>query len=485
MKNQWLALDASTSPRKQARQVRRAWERALAGQREVAEPHAGIRDPIADSWRRSLGAGLDPGGWSAPQESDAAETRERWLEHPLSAIADAIAEELGPASADAKSLLVVSDANGLLLNVQGTGQLKARAGEDMGFVEGSRWAEEVAGTNAVGLALAADHGWICSAAPVHDPITGETVAVVDLTGPYETAHPLGLALAVNLAATMEHALADATREHDARLRQRYGDLTSATNDVLVSGDGRRLAGAGLPAVPTRIAIPDGGGAIVLEDGSFAVAEPLGDSDAYLVRKVNRVSGEDVTKDALAFAAFGRDRIDVRLGSREFQLSPRHSEIVVLLAEHPDGLTAEELAVALYGDRAKPVTARAEISRLRGIVGVRLEAEPYRLVGPVASDVGSLRRLLRQGRVAEAAALYAGPLLPHSEAPAVVDLRRELEGWTRHAVITSDDSDALWTWVTRPGGAGDLQAWVRFLSNVPYEDGRRALAAAHVARLRGA
>ena len=57
----------------------------------------------------------------------------------------------------------------------------------MHFVEGARWAEDVVGTNAPGTALAVDHAvqiygsehfrrpvqpWSCSAAPVHDPLTG-------------------------------------------------------------------------------------------------------------------------------------------------------------------------------------------------------------------------------------------------------------------------------------------------------------------------
>ena len=100
-----------------------------------------------------------------------------------------------------------------------------------------------------------------------------------------------------------------------------------------------------------------------------------------------------------------------------------------------------------------------------------------------SDLGALRRLLRQGRILDAASLHADVLLPRSQAPGVVELREQLEAWTRHAVMTADDPDAIWIWVSSPSGADDLAAWVRFLSTVAYEDGRRALAAAHVKRLR--
>jgi hypothetical protein len=121
--------------------------------------------------------------------------------------------------------------------------------------------------------------------------------------------------------------------------------------------------------------------------------------------------------------------------------------------------------------------------LRVLLGTRLAADPYRLEGVVESDLDVVRRLLRQGRPADAAELYGDGVLPRSEAPGVVKIRDELEGWTRNAVMTSDDPDSLWRWISRPAAAQDLSAWVRFLSAVDYEDGRRPLAAAHVARLR--
>jgi hypothetical protein len=182
-------------------------------------------------------------------------------------------------------------------------------------------------------------------------------------------------------------------------------------------------------------------------------------------------------------ALGRDRADVRVQGRRLVLSQRHSEILVLLASHPDGMTGEQLAIALYGDQGKPVTARAEVSRLRKLLGSVIQTEPYRLEAAIRCDIATVQALLRDGDVAKAGALYRGPVLPRSEAPGVVDLRDELEGWTRRAVMASDDLESLWTWLSRPSGADDMQAWKRFLSSVPPEDGRRGLAAARLDRLR--
>ena len=497
MQNEWLAVDGATSPRARARQLRRVWERRLREAEFEGRSLEDVRGPIAESWERSLSAGLDPAGWLAPVDADPAEAEERFGEHPLGKVAAVLLRQLQPAYEASQNLLVVSDANGVLLHVGGDAGLKERAAGEMNFLEGARWSEEAAGTNAVGLALAVDHSvqvfasehyngnvhaWTCSAAPVHDPVTGSVVGVVDLTGPMENAHPLSLALAATMATTMEHALADARRELDARLQRRYGDLARTTSDLLVSEDGRLLVGSARSPGAGPLVIPAGGGEIVLDDGSAAVAEPLAGGEAYLVRGLAQRSVRR-TPEPLRFEALGRDRALVQLDGRELTLSRRHSEVVVLLAEHAAGLSADELAVALYGDRANPVSARALVSRLRARLGERIMTEPYRLVPPVESDISVLRRLLRQGRVADAAAMHGDVLLPRSEAPGVIELRDELEAWTRRAVMTADDPDALWTWISNPRGAADLPAWVRFLSAVPYEDGRRALAAAHVSRLR--
>jgi hypothetical protein len=187
--------------------------------------------------------------------------------------------------------------------------------------------------------------------------------------------------------------------------------------------------------------------------------------------------------ALALAALGHDRARATIGGWRPQLSIRHSEILVLLAASPQGLTADQLAIALYGDAGKPVTARAEIFRLRKILGAGIGTEPYRLDMPVQADFIEVQDLLRAGHVSDALRRYGGPLLPRSEAPGVVELRQELDGWMRRSALTSDDPEALWGWLSSASGREDLQAWKRFLANVSPQDGRRGLAAARLERLR--
>jgi hypothetical protein len=66
---------------------------------------------------------------------------------------------------------------------------------------------------------------------------------------------------------------------------------------------------------------------------------------------------------------------------------------MLLALHPRGLSCEELRSRIYGTGTKTVTARAEISRLRRLIGPALESNPYRLAGRVRADRAALERCL--------------------------------------------------------------------------------------------
>jgi hypothetical protein len=209
-----------------------------------------------------------------------------------------------------------------------------------------------------------------------------------------------------------------------------------------------------------------------EPGAGGAATPIG-----------RSIGDGRVGGMLRFQVLGRDRAVVRLGGAEIVLSRRHSEIVVLLAAHPAGMTGEQLALALYGERGKPQTARAEVSRLRRLLGSSIQTDPYRLHADVRSDIAELERLLRDGRVSDAAAVYHGPLLARSDAPGVVELRDELDGWTRGAALAADDPDTLWKWVNTPSGQDDIAAWKRLLTVIPHDDGRRTLGVARLDRLR--
>jgi signal transduction histidine kinase len=411
---QWLALDAASDPRDRARELRLSWERLLGdgGLTEERPTRASVRRPILDSWRRSLETGLDP-DLLAPLGFDVVEIRERWSEHPLGALAYVLDEQLQAIADESRSLIAVSDAGGLLLHIQGADHLKERAAE-MNFVEGARYSEEAAGTNGIGTALAADHAlqvfasehfserhraWSCSAAPIHDPASGEVLGVVALSTPLDTAHPAELALTSMAARTIEQELAQARQDVNARLRRRYGDIVTGSTDLLVRHDGEILIANGSVS-PPPLTIPEGGGEIILGDGSIASAEPLGRGGSYLIHR----SGRPSRSNSSPVAALERAEVRARELARE-QAALRQVATLVARESSPAQLfavVAEQVAHVLDAPLVRLVRYEHEGSRVELVGGWGASLDPltvgahWLLDGP--GVLATVRRTGRPARV---------------------------------------------------------------------------------------
>ncbi|WP_245573227.1 hypothetical protein [Amycolatopsis benzoatilytica] len=69
------------------------------------------------------------------------------------------------------------------------------------------------------------------------------------------------------------------------------------------------------------------------------------------------------------------------------MTKRHAEILVRLQKAGrEGLSAVALSEALYGDAEHLVTVRAEVSRLRRLLGAIVDTRPYRLAEGVRMTV---------------------------------------------------------------------------------------------------
>lgn len=131
--------------------------------------------------------------------------------------------------------------------------------------------------------------------------------------------------------------------------------------------------------------------------------------------------------------------EVTVDDAPVQVSPRQAEILALLTLRPDGYTPAELSLALYGDRPVSMsTLKSEVSRLRRMMGGGIAAHRYMLTALVRCDAVEVLRHLSDGDTVAAAEQYRGPLLPHSEAPGVVDWRHRLEVAIREAALQSND-----------------------------------------------
>ncbi|WP_058047793.1 helix-turn-helix domain-containing protein [Streptomyces roseifaciens] len=380
-----------------------------------------VRAVVADSWRRSAAA-LPAAEFLAPVELTDAELEEYRGAHPLASVMPLFRELLGTIAEDGAHLLAVCDASGRMLWVEGHRGVRSRA-EAMNFVAGARWDERHAGTNAPGTALALDH-------------------------------------AVQIFATEHYNRAvqpwtcAAAPVHDPRTGRLLGAVDLTGGDHLAAPHSLALVRATALAAEARLAERDHGS--------------------------GGVRGHELT-------ALGHDEATLTTpDGRRIHLGRRHSEILVLLAGRPEGLTGDQLTTELYGDRpVPPVTLRAELSRLRRLVGPLLASRPYRLCEPVETDVARVERELEAGDVRSALRAYGGPLLPSSEAPGVCRVRRLVEGRLRRAVLSGGDAWALQLWADSRWGEEDLEVWERLLAALPASAPQRAGVAAEARRLREA
>ncbi|GAB2964209.1 GAF domain-containing protein [Streptomyces heilongjiangensis] len=316
-------------------------------------------------------------------------------EHPLARVMPLVRELLGTFAADGEHLLAVCDAQGRLLWVEGHPATRRRA-DGMNFVPGARWAESEVGTNAPGTAVAVDR-------------------------------PVQVFAAEHFIRQVQPWTCAAAPVHDPRTGRVIGAIDITGGDGLAHPHSLGFVQAVARAAESQLAL-------LVPPGAPA--------------------------DALQLTALGRDEAQLLVAGRKVRLSRRHSEILVLLARHPEGLSGDELLCALYEDESvTPVTLRAELARLRRLLGPGLlGSRPYRLMVPVESDVAIVERRLETGAVTSAVTAYGGPLLPGSQAPAVARLRHRLAEGLRTALIARRDPDLLADWAHAPWGEEDLDVW---------------------------
>jgi hypothetical protein len=402
---------------------------------EGALPTPLVRGVIAESWIRSAAAGIDPDAHLAPVRLESGELSDYRSGHPLAQIFPLLYDVLGRAAEDCECVMAVGDAAGQLLWVCGPPGVLRRA-EAINFVEGAVWDESHAGTNAPGTALhldaavqieSAEHfnrlvqQWSCAAAPIHDPYTHEILGLVDVTGGLDVASPQTLGMVRAAARLAESELARLALVSQAAAR-------SATDPSLWS--------------------------------------PLGP-----------------TPPVLRLRGLGRPECLADISGRSVRMSPRHSEILVALVDRPEGLTAEQLEVELYPGGVQSSTVRAEMARLRALLGPDLlQSRPYRLTVDTDCDWLAVPADLAAGRIREALRSYAGPLLPQSQAPGIVERRDALQRQLRAALLASGQAELMVAWTRSRWGADDLSMWRRQASALPAESPLRATATAEALRL---
>ncbi|MFT3670061.1 MAG: sigma-54-dependent Fis family transcriptional regulator [Pseudoxanthomonas sp.] len=242
--------------------------RAMSGNDAISEarraffeagrtPVGQVPGAILQSWRRCRGLGLAANARPAIEPIDAPRLREMREQHErLWRLARAEVEMLATDAADTGSIAILTDAEGWILDAEGSAAFLDKAGR-VALMPGACWSEARVGTNAIGTAIAdglavevrgaehyaAPHRILnCAASPIFDPC-GRMVGVLDISGDAAVAQVHALGLAQMAVANIEHryfdegiADADLLRVHSNRAL-----LGTAREGLLAFRNGRLVA----------------------------------------------------------------------------------------------------------------------------------------------------------------------------------------------------------------------------------------------------
>ncbi|MDI4658160.1 sigma-54-dependent Fis family transcriptional regulator [Xanthobacter autotrophicus] len=369
------------------REIARAWE--AFHQDGVAS--SVVRPAVLASWQRSRQHAITANLSEAPLVSEAELHRRRQQNMRLIAAARPAMDEARHLLSDARSMLILTDTEGTILETEGDARA-VDTGQEVKLQRGGLWCEAQIGTNAIGTALAsgrpvqihaAEHfcasvqRWTCAAAPVRHPGHGAVIGAVDVSGSTDTFNPQNLAHAVALAQQIEAVLGRRMEmEHEQVLRHflskrslwlseeilafgRSGALIYSTDRALKEvarrnarfiADGRleALNDVAPAAWAERVAalLPGASVEIVREDG-----EEIGGVVVLHAPRKPRPMLREATRepDALPFEAIVGDSPVMR-EVREKARRMAESGLPILL-EGETGVGKEVFARAIHGGRA--------------------------------------------------------------------------------------------------------------------------------------
>jgi transcriptional regulator of acetoin/glycerol metabolism len=289
---------ASAPPKTSRDRLAEARERFLA-----AEPvdQALVRKPILASWWRSR-------QWHvAADHVDLDYLHDPNLESTLARAAEPVLRKLHQELDGQPISIILTDSAGLVLTrLTGDSSLE-RALDGIKLAPGFSYAEDRVGTNGIGTALESggpahvfghEHyaesldRFGCAGVPIHDPVSGKRVGVIDLTCWRKDADPLMISLVKSTADQITQALVAAGSRREHQLLQEYvrscrrsgGIVLALGNDVVMLNDhARRVLDPGDQAALIGQAMEMLGSG--RQDGGLTVALPSGMAARMSCRRV--------------------------------------------------------------------------------------------------------------------------------------------------------------------------------------------------------
>src|SRR6266404_3512352 len=227
----------------------RAWAEFVVGKREPA-----VAPVVLGSWLRSRDVfHVDPALERSPIVLAEDEWRQRRERSEALRAGVAVLERFGEDLRETQDMLALCDADGYVLATAGHPRVIEETAE-INLRIGGSWHEQAAGTNGIGTALAegrtvqvigAEHyvtawqRWVCTGAPIRHPVSGEILAVIDVTGYREEvqAHTF-LAVSATAALIEQRLLLEFTLEEKVLCDSLFARANRMPADAMLAVDRR-------------------------------------------------------------------------------------------------------------------------------------------------------------------------------------------------------------------------------------------------------
>ncbi len=237
----------------EAMRVLRAREAILSG---CAPAHGCVSEVVVESWRRCRDNRIDPSLPAAPVD-EACLAMARSEQGVLLDAARPVLRDMEESLADAGAMVLLCNGSGVILQAGGAPATRD-AGAEVNIVAGGIWAESAAGTNAVGMAIALDRPavirnvehycdavtrWSCVASPIHDPLDGQLIGVLDLSHCEQVFDDYARSLVLASSKRIEQALDCARLRSEAMLMEAYLERSARQGSdavLLLDRQGRLL-----------------------------------------------------------------------------------------------------------------------------------------------------------------------------------------------------------------------------------------------------
>lgn len=181
-----------------------------------------VRDVILQSWNRSKQyKNLNPMIQGSVKNISDVELKEIREKNEVFHLAQPVLKQAGQELSNDKHVLMFCDSDGVILDHYGDLPVARHIGTSVNANNGAQWSERWAGTNAIGTSIILKqpvqifssehfshscHEWVCSSAPILDPLTSELLGIINLSTTSESYHTLSMMKTLGIVNQIERML---------------------------------------------------------------------------------------------------------------------------------------------------------------------------------------------------------------------------------------------------------------------------------------